>query len=599
MNELPENELLSAYLDGELTADEHAQVEQWLAGSPAARQLLEEMRALRATLQALPAYKLDEDLSQRVLRLAERRMLEEPVQPVAAAPQPASVSSWSLGRRLRQPRVWLWPAAAVAMAVALWIRGQEGIDLNRGRELARAPEAAERPAEAPKEPPSIQAPEERAPRSTELGRIVDEKRAADFDRSPKAGEAADELREGQAGSRVTEVAPAARPERLFKEGPGGMERKLAEDLRAKKAEPPPAASPASQAAPGVEPLMAEREAPEAELTEESRFAGRPAKGRGAPGAAGDSQGRGAPARTTPPPTMALKAKAADRQEAAAALPQVYVLVEMTPEAAGKQAFQHLLASRRLDQLNQQQPLEVRPQAGWKGQTVQRPGKAPDAYAHAAQDKAEMAQQDASAARPGVQHLEWVATGEEIQALLRELKARPDQFVSVAELPVADAEAMMGGGGGIRKADNGVSYHGGQGGQLHQGQDRAENRQAPVEEMAKQLPSQAPSSGPVPAEQQLQLPADDIIGYPGQEPRSRARSQVRAQIPRGDTTMAQQARAVDPRATTYRVVFELQIVAQSSFAAEPPHAAKSAAAARETVPAAPPPAAAPPAEAEKR
>ena len=77
MNDLPQNELLSAYLDGELTAAEQAEMERLLAANPAARQLLDELRALSATLQALPQEKLGEDLSRQVLRVAERRMLTE------------------------------------------------------------------------------------------------------------------------------------------------------------------------------------------------------------------------------------------------------------------------------------------------------------------------------------------------------------------------------------------------------------------------------------------------------------------------------------------------------------------------------------------
>jgi len=85
MNDVPDTELFSAYLDGELTADEHARVEQLLAASPVARQLLEELRAVGSSLQLLPQQKLDEDLSARVLEIAERRMLlpaqtDEPVE---------------------------------------------------------------------------------------------------------------------------------------------------------------------------------------------------------------------------------------------------------------------------------------------------------------------------------------------------------------------------------------------------------------------------------------------------------------------------------------------------------------------------------------
>ncbi len=75
VNDAPLHELLSAYLDGELTAAERAGVEQILATDPQARQWLDELRALSHTLRALPRYKPDEDLSRPVLEIAERRML--------------------------------------------------------------------------------------------------------------------------------------------------------------------------------------------------------------------------------------------------------------------------------------------------------------------------------------------------------------------------------------------------------------------------------------------------------------------------------------------------------------------------------------------
>ena len=75
MNHVPDTELFSAYLDGELTADEKLRVEQILAASPEAGQLLEELRAVGSALKSLPQAKLEEDLSARVLEVAERRML--------------------------------------------------------------------------------------------------------------------------------------------------------------------------------------------------------------------------------------------------------------------------------------------------------------------------------------------------------------------------------------------------------------------------------------------------------------------------------------------------------------------------------------------
>src|SRR3990172_5606577 len=123
MINVPENELFSAYLDGELTAAEQADIERLLATSPAARQLLEELRALSSTLQSLPVHKLDEDLSRQVLRLAERRMLsgQTDSDPFPQDPM-ASPGRWhAVVRRLSQPRIWVWPGLAVAVGLLLMI----------------------------------------------------------------------------------------------------------------------------------------------------------------------------------------------------------------------------------------------------------------------------------------------------------------------------------------------------------------------------------------------------------------------------------------------------------------------------------------------
>lgn len=173
MNNVPENELFSAYLDGELTADEQARVEQLLATSPEARQLLESLKTLSATVQSLPVHKLDEDLSQRVLRLAERRMLSEPpTAPRGAdgrtrsesgpstlpAPPDARASAhdtlapddfrWHFSlRRLLRPRNLVFPAAAVAIALLIAVTERFGEDRPAGRHVAMAPSAASPEAE--------------------------------------------------------------------------------------------------------------------------------------------------------------------------------------------------------------------------------------------------------------------------------------------------------------------------------------------------------------------------------------------------------------------------------------------------------------------
>jgi hypothetical protein len=142
MGPIPEQELFSAYLDGELTSAEQARVEQLLATSSAARQLLEELRALSHTLQSLPGERLSEDISASVLREAERRMLAESPRPLRSAGQGAmGRPDWTaIFRRLFRPRVMICSAVAVAIALMFTLR-----DHNRP-ELAQAPsnEAARR-----------------------------------------------------------------------------------------------------------------------------------------------------------------------------------------------------------------------------------------------------------------------------------------------------------------------------------------------------------------------------------------------------------------------------------------------------------------------
>lgn len=66
-----DEELISAYLDGELTADEQARVEEALASDAALRHLHDDLRALRNGLQSLPQQKLDSGFVERVLRAAQ------------------------------------------------------------------------------------------------------------------------------------------------------------------------------------------------------------------------------------------------------------------------------------------------------------------------------------------------------------------------------------------------------------------------------------------------------------------------------------------------------------------------------------------------
>jgi anti-sigma factor RsiW len=157
-----ENDLLiSAYLDGELTAEERAHVEQLLTTSGAARQLLEEMRALRAGLQDLPQHRLEMDFAQHVLRKAEQALSEQPVATEHASgdvdssnrshlsplsPHPAS----RLPIRLPLSRRGIaWSLVAVAAAVVIMVTTKSTDQIRQGgqhldeRSVARAPAAIE------------------------------------------------------------------------------------------------------------------------------------------------------------------------------------------------------------------------------------------------------------------------------------------------------------------------------------------------------------------------------------------------------------------------------------------------------------------------
>ncbi len=104
------DELLSAYLDGELPDDECARVEQLLATSDTCRRTLDGMRSVASELKLLPTYRLDEHFPQRILsaaRQAESSLRETDVGlPSVDQVGHPSRSSWLRG----------WPTAASAVA---------------------------------------------------------------------------------------------------------------------------------------------------------------------------------------------------------------------------------------------------------------------------------------------------------------------------------------------------------------------------------------------------------------------------------------------------------------------------------------------------
>lgn len=108
-------ELISAYIDGELSGEELRVAEAWLAEDPDARALADELRGVSATLHALPQQTPSGDWSQQ---LGER--LDEVASPNERTPNERATFNVPLGR---SSRGWLYSAAAIAAAVAImfWV----------------------------------------------------------------------------------------------------------------------------------------------------------------------------------------------------------------------------------------------------------------------------------------------------------------------------------------------------------------------------------------------------------------------------------------------------------------------------------------------
>jgi hypothetical protein len=112
------DELISAFLDDELTADERARVERVLGESPEQRQTLEELRALRETMQSLPRHRLGSVFHQRVLRSLPNGPA---IRRTGTEPEPAKRPE----RGFRRGLAWSLAAIAAALLMILVTRRPE------------------------------------------------------------------------------------------------------------------------------------------------------------------------------------------------------------------------------------------------------------------------------------------------------------------------------------------------------------------------------------------------------------------------------------------------------------------------------------------
>ena len=108
-------ELLSGYLDGELSSEEQAQVESALSRDPQAQQLLEDLQQLRQCLQELPQEQPPEHARQHVIEQVRS------IPRVQEAPASEPVEGKNIARGSSSTRSMVPWLAAAAAAVALLV----------------------------------------------------------------------------------------------------------------------------------------------------------------------------------------------------------------------------------------------------------------------------------------------------------------------------------------------------------------------------------------------------------------------------------------------------------------------------------------------
>jgi hypothetical protein len=125
MNEHPsqpelDDELLSAYIDNELSADQRAAVEARLAADPSAQRMLEHLRAVSQSVQGLPQENVGRDLSESVLRrISETNAANK--HPVKDEDSFGPGDVMPKITIFRTTRGWVWASLAVAAALLIMI----------------------------------------------------------------------------------------------------------------------------------------------------------------------------------------------------------------------------------------------------------------------------------------------------------------------------------------------------------------------------------------------------------------------------------------------------------------------------------------------
>ncbi|HQU43750.1 MAG TPA: zf-HC2 domain-containing protein [Pirellulales bacterium] len=225
MSDLANDELLSAYLDGELTADERARVERMLAEQPESRQLVDELRAMKTSLERMPRARLGHDFADQVLRQAEKELLTTGGAEAAGGDGASRVELAERGerrggftwQRMRRPLIWASLTLAAGLAIMFLDR-----DRAARRQVALAPGAAgERDGGeigAPAGAPAAEAPEH------PLGRTQQAEEKSDHDRRSEPSASPNELGLDGASPEKGDASALRAPQAAKPRGPNAAPR---------------------------------------------------------------------------------------------------------------------------------------------------------------------------------------------------------------------------------------------------------------------------------------------------------------------------------------------------------------------------------------
>ncbi len=161
-----DDEILSAYLDDELSADQRALVEARLAADAAARQTLDELRHVSQSVRNLPpASPPRGDLRETILQ----RVGDTNRQPSGDVPAQTDkhdrLPTVTVGRTRRG---WVWASLAVAAGLLIMFLGRDPLEENDGQPVAlRGREPASRTAPPESTPPAPSQPAARDLAGTE------------------------------------------------------------------------------------------------------------------------------------------------------------------------------------------------------------------------------------------------------------------------------------------------------------------------------------------------------------------------------------------------------------------------------------------------